>query len=320
MLHDADLARTTDGEGPVRELALRRARAARRRAPLQPRRRRTLPVPRPRRAHAAARRDASPAFPRHALNLEVKQAEPPIAEQVVRAVRRAGADAARAAGGRGGADPRRSSRALDPGTALGSSTVDVIEFVRAAAEGRLGELRAARSRAADPAGGVRPAARDAASSCSRRTTPRCCSCTCGRSTRPPRCAACSSSAWTASCRTFRARLVAAARLSRSRAQRAASAMPGSARFEPALDQRRAAPASPELPAAISALRRRPASPARSSAEPRSRARSAWSSSASSSRERRRAATPARGANAGSSASGRARRWFQGQTSWHRSQP
>jgi len=76
------------------------------------------------------------AFPHARVNLEVKQAEPPIAEEVVRIVRRARAESRLLLAAEDEAVLAK-VRALDPGTALGSSLVDVVEFVRAGAEGRL---------------------------------------------------------------------------------------------------------------------------------------------------------------------------------------
>jgi glycerophosphoryl diester phosphodiesterase len=70
------------------------------------------------------------------VNLEVKQTEPPIAEEVVRIVRRAGAERRLLLAAEDEAILAQ-LRALDPGTALGSSLADVVEFVRAGAEDRL---------------------------------------------------------------------------------------------------------------------------------------------------------------------------------------
>jgi glycerophosphoryl diester phosphodiesterase len=76
------------------------------------------------------------AYPGARLNLEVKQAEPPIAEEVVRLIERA--NASRRLLLAAAEEPILARLAeLDSGAALGSSTADVIEFVKAAAEGRL---------------------------------------------------------------------------------------------------------------------------------------------------------------------------------------
>jgi glycerophosphoryl diester phosphodiesterase len=74
------------------------------------------------------------------LNLEVKQAEPAIAEEVVRAIQRAGAQRRVLLAAEEEAILAE-LRALDPGTALGSSLADVVEFVRAGAEGQLDGFR-----------------------------------------------------------------------------------------------------------------------------------------------------------------------------------
>lgn len=139
VLHDADLARTTDAEGPVsaRTFAeLERIDAGHR---FSPDGGRTFPfrgkgVRIPRLVEIIA------AFPDARINLEVKQAEPSIAEEVVRAVRRAGAERRVLLAAEDEALLAK-LRALDPGTALGSSLEDVVEFVRAGAEGRLDRHR-----------------------------------------------------------------------------------------------------------------------------------------------------------------------------------
>jgi glycerophosphoryl diester phosphodiesterase len=134
VLHDAELERTTDGQGLVSELSfaeLERLDAGYRftfDGHSFPFRGTGVRVPR--------FAEVLKAFPGTRLNLEVKQAEPPIAAEVVRLVRRANAS------GRillaSAEEPILAEIvALDPGTALGSSTVDVIEFVKAAAESRL---------------------------------------------------------------------------------------------------------------------------------------------------------------------------------------
>jgi glycerophosphoryl diester phosphodiesterase len=79
-------------------------------------------------------------FPEARINLAVKQDEPPIAEEVVRAVRRAGAERRVLLAAEDEAVLAK-LRALDPGTAFGSSLADVVEFVRAGAEGRLASHR-----------------------------------------------------------------------------------------------------------------------------------------------------------------------------------
>lgn len=139
ILHDADLARTTDVDGPVRErrfAELERIDAGYRFTPdggrSFPFRGRGVRIPRLAEILAA--------FPDARVNLEVKQDDPPIAEEVVRAVRRAGAERRVLLAAEDEAVLAK-LRALDPGTALGSSLEDVVEFVRAGAEGRLASHR-----------------------------------------------------------------------------------------------------------------------------------------------------------------------------------
>ncbi len=134
VLHDAELERTTDGRGLVSELSfseLERLDAGYRFTTdghSFPFRGRGVRVPR--------FAEILQAFPGTRLNLEVKQAEPPIAAEVVRLVRQA--NAAKRVLLASAEEPILAGIvALDPGTAFGSSTVDVIEFVKAAAEARL---------------------------------------------------------------------------------------------------------------------------------------------------------------------------------------
>lgn len=133
--HDDTLERMTDAVGPIRERAfaeLERVDAGHR---FTADGGRTFPfrgtgVRVPRLAEVLA------AFPGALINLEVKQADPPIAEEVVRIVRRARAERRLLLAAEDDAVLAK-LRALDAGTALGSSLQDVVEFVRAGAEGRL---------------------------------------------------------------------------------------------------------------------------------------------------------------------------------------
>jgi glycerophosphoryl diester phosphodiesterase len=134
VLHDAEVARTTDGQGPISELSFAELER------LDAGYRFTLD------GHSFPFRGAGVRVPRFSevlraypgtrLNLEVKQAEPPIAEEVVRLVRRANVSQ-RVLLASAEEPILAAIVALDPGTALGSSTVDVIEFVKAAAGARL---------------------------------------------------------------------------------------------------------------------------------------------------------------------------------------
>ena len=134
VLHDAELERTTNGAGPVSQLSfaeLERLDAGFRFTPdghSFPFRGAGLRVPR--------FEDVLKAFPTAGLNLEVKQAGPAVAERVVKLVQRANA-ASRVLLAAAEEPTLAAIVALDPGTAIGSSIVDIAEFVKAAAEGRL---------------------------------------------------------------------------------------------------------------------------------------------------------------------------------------
>lgn len=139
ICHDARLERTTDGSGPISghdfaELA--RLDAGHR---FTPDGGRTFPF---RGAGVRIPRlvEVLEAFPDHRINLEVKQAEPPIAAEVLRLVRRAGAEPRVLLAAAD--DPvMEQIRKLDPGTALGASTGEVLEFYRAVATGTVDAFR-----------------------------------------------------------------------------------------------------------------------------------------------------------------------------------
>ncbi|HXX47330.1 MAG TPA: glycerophosphodiester phosphodiesterase [Myxococcota bacterium] len=137
--HDETLERTTDASGPIRALSFAELEKVDAGHGFSPDGGRSFPFRRqglrvPRLAEVLA------AFPEARINLELKQAEPPIAEEVVRLIHRAGAERRMLLAAEDEAILAR-VRELDPGTALGSSLADVVAFVRAGAEGRLGELR-----------------------------------------------------------------------------------------------------------------------------------------------------------------------------------
>jgi glycerophosphoryl diester phosphodiesterase len=137
--HDDGLERTTDAEGPIRARSfaeLEKVDAGHRFSPdggsSFPFRGRGVRVPR--------LVEVLRAFPTARVNLEVKQAEPPIAEEVVRLVRRERAEHRLLLAAE--EEPILAKlRALSPATALGSSLADVVEFVRAGAEGRLSSFQ-----------------------------------------------------------------------------------------------------------------------------------------------------------------------------------
>lgn len=133
--HDETLERTTDAEGPIRAKSfaeLERIDAGHRFTADEGR---TFPF---RGAGVRVPRlaDVLAAFPEARVNLEVKQADPPIGEEVVRIIRRARAES-RVLLAAEDESVLAKLRALAAGTALGSSLADVVEFVRAGAEGRL---------------------------------------------------------------------------------------------------------------------------------------------------------------------------------------
>ncbi|MFI5316222.1 MAG: glycerophosphodiester phosphodiesterase [Myxococcota bacterium] len=137
--HDDTLERTTNAVGPLRERRFAELEKIDAGFRFSPDGGRSFPyrgtgVRIPRLGEVLA------AYPAARLNLEVKQAEPPIAAEVVRAVRRAGAERRVLLAAEDEAI-LAALRALDPGTALGSSLADVVEFVRAGADGRIASFR-----------------------------------------------------------------------------------------------------------------------------------------------------------------------------------
>ncbi|MCP4005359.1 MAG: glycerophosphodiester phosphodiesterase [bacterium] len=135
IFHDADLARTSDGEGPLKEHSFAELQRLDAGYHFSPDAGRTHPF------RAAGVRipklsQVLDAFPEARINLEIKQEEPEIAEEVVRLLVRAGAlDRTLLAAEEESIMERL--RKLDPGTALGSSLADCIAFVQAAAEDRM---------------------------------------------------------------------------------------------------------------------------------------------------------------------------------------
>ena len=138
VMHDATLERTTDGTGPLKEQtmeALERLDAGYRfstdgeRFPF---RGKAVRVPR--------LLDVLTAFPEARINLEIKQADPPITERVVRLLRRADAiERVLLAAEDDGI--MADIRAAKPGTAIGMSRGDVVELFQAALEERLETYR-----------------------------------------------------------------------------------------------------------------------------------------------------------------------------------
>jgi glycerophosphoryl diester phosphodiesterase len=137
ICHDADLARTTDGAGRICDLRyaeLAALDAGYRFTPdgtRHPFRGRGLRIPR--------LADVLERHPQARVNLEVKQSDPPIARSVVAAVQRAGA-ASRVLLAAENPAVLDAIRALDPGTALGSSRADVIAFFAALDAGAIDDF------------------------------------------------------------------------------------------------------------------------------------------------------------------------------------
>lgn len=140
LLHDATLDRTTDGRGLVRER--RWSEIARLDAGYsftspdgdRPFRGQGIRVPR-----LAELLDA---LPEARVNLEIKQADPPIAGRVLRVIREARAEDRILLAAEDGA-LLDTVRALQPRTAIGSSVRDVTSFFRALREGRIDRFRPA---------------------------------------------------------------------------------------------------------------------------------------------------------------------------------
>jgi len=137
ILHDADVERVTNGHGPVtgqRFAELRELDAGFCFSPdgqSFPFRGRGVRVPR--------LAEILEAYPGIHINLEVKQAQPSIAEEVVRIVRRAQATR-RVLLAAEQDSVMAELRLLDPGTAIGLSRGDVLAFYKALDEGELRSL------------------------------------------------------------------------------------------------------------------------------------------------------------------------------------
>lgn len=139
LFHDADLERTTDGSGPIRALSwseLQRLDAGYRftsdGGASFPWRGKGVRVPR--------LVEVLRAFPDIRLNIEIKQADPPIAAEVLRLIRESDAERRVLLAAEDDAI-MDSIHALEPGTAIGSSTADAIAFGRALLEERSAEHR-----------------------------------------------------------------------------------------------------------------------------------------------------------------------------------
>ncbi|MEE8557897.1 MAG: glycerophosphodiester phosphodiesterase [Myxococcota bacterium] len=137
ILHDAEVARTTEGTGRVEGLTyteLSRLDAGYRFTPdggrSYPFRGSGVGVPR--------LTEILERFPEARINLEVKAEDPEVAEQVVRIIRRFGAEARMLLAAENH-ETLETVRKLDPGTAIGSSREDVLAFFGAIADGSVRE-------------------------------------------------------------------------------------------------------------------------------------------------------------------------------------
>jgi glycerophosphoryl diester phosphodiesterase len=135
LLHDADVERTTNESGPIRERTwaeVQKLDAGYRFSPDAgesfPFRGRGVRVPR--------LAEVLEAFPEHRINLEIKQSDPPIADEVIALLRRARAlDRVLLAAEQDSVMDEVCKR--DAGTAIGSSLSDAVAFFQALAENRL---------------------------------------------------------------------------------------------------------------------------------------------------------------------------------------
>jgi glycerophosphoryl diester phosphodiesterase len=131
IIHDADVGRVTNGAGPVTELRFRELSELDAGFHFSSDGR-TFPY-RGCGVRIPLLAEILEGFPGVGINLEVKQAEPPIAEEVVRIVRQAGAQN-RVLLAAAEDDIMEDLHRLNPGTALGSSVGDVADFFKALGE------------------------------------------------------------------------------------------------------------------------------------------------------------------------------------------
>lgn len=129
IAHDPLLERTTDGEGPIRQVPYARLRELDAGYRFSPDGGRSTPF-RGQGVRMPRLVEVLETFPQARVNLEIKQAEPAIAAEVVRIVRRARAQD-RVLLAAEDDTLLDTIRALDAGTALGSSLADCTAFFRA---------------------------------------------------------------------------------------------------------------------------------------------------------------------------------------------
>jgi glycerophosphoryl diester phosphodiesterase len=135
LCHDANVARMCDGTGRVSEMTYAELQQLDAGYRFTPDGDETYPF-RGKGVRIARLAELLEAFPDTRINLEVKQEEPAIAAEVLRVIRAADAESRTLLAA--AEDPVIAEiRALDPGTALGSSVSDVVAFYSAIQAGTL---------------------------------------------------------------------------------------------------------------------------------------------------------------------------------------
>ena len=135
LLHDAALERTTDGSGSVRQASFTDVERLDAGYRFTPDVGRTFPY-RGKGVRIPRLVDLLEWFPSARINLEIKAAEPEVAEEVIRIVKRGHAEHRMLLASDKG-EVLEHVRKLGPGTAIGSSLGDVIQFFQALSEGKI---------------------------------------------------------------------------------------------------------------------------------------------------------------------------------------
>jgi glycerophosphoryl diester phosphodiesterase len=135
LFHDADVERTTNESGPLRERTWAEVQSLDAGYRFSPDRGRSFPF-RGRGLRVPRLSEVLEAFPEHRINLEIKQSEPSIVDEVIAILRSARAlDRVLLAAEEDAIMDEVRKR--DAGTALGSSLSDAVAFFQALAEDRL---------------------------------------------------------------------------------------------------------------------------------------------------------------------------------------
>ena len=135
ILHDPEVARTTDGTGPIRELSFSEVERLDAGFQFSPDEGRSFPY-RGRGIRIPRLAELLEEFPEARVNLEIKPEDVEVTEEVVRIVRRAGAEPRMLLASDKDSILDR-VRALDAGTALGSTLPDVVAFFQSVREGNV---------------------------------------------------------------------------------------------------------------------------------------------------------------------------------------